>query len=549
MGTARTLRKLQIVLLLVAFGAVTLGGCAHSQRRLAEDQYPRTLDELLNQHIDAVPPVGKPVAVPNKIAVRGVELENTSFDIPIRVNSRVEKWVDYFTGRGRVHFEKYLERSEYFIPYILPLLKENGMPLDLVYLALIESGFHNHARSHARAVGPWQFIAATGKHYGLRIDWWVDERRDTHKSTLSAIAYLRELYSIFGAWELAAAAYNAGERKIMHAIRRYGSHDYWVISRQSFLRPETRNYYPKIIAAALVAKNRTQFGFPPARERQLNPGEMLAGDGQLVKVEKRDDDLQPTPIPQGKMNAEELAAREIEQKISDEEDVRTAASETEEDAVVAETAPDESEFGDDEAVVLEGRKPIEYTSASPIEPTLLARVVPTPLVSRKGEVSGEAVVEFEIVGPADLLKVAKAAGLSYHTVKSLNPEILRWCTPPDSKTYRIKLPASVKEKFLVTYNHEAFDREVKFRRYRVKRGDTIYRIARRFGIHSTMIASINGISRRTPLVAGAYLKLPLPEDRHQYLSEDDTVQPRHRGKPARVHKVSLKDRQRAKRVY
>ena len=137
-----------------------------------------------------------------------------------------------FSGRGRGFFARYLERSEFFIPYIIPLLQQNGMPEDLVYLAMIESGFNNLARSHAKAVGPWQFISATGKRYGLRVDWWVDERRDIRKSTLAAVEYLKDLYKMFSSWELAAAAYNAGESKVMRAIRRYGSNDFWVIARQ-----------------------------------------------------------------------------------------------------------------------------------------------------------------------------------------------------------------------------------------------------------------------------------------------------------------------------
>src|SRR6185312_16022487 len=181
------------------------------------------------------------------------------------------------------HFEKYLERSEFFIPYIQPLLKQNGMPEDLVYLAMIESGFNNFARSRARAVGPWQFMSATGKRYGLAVNWWVDERRDIRKSTLAAVEYLRDLYTIFQSWELAAAAYNAGEAKVARAVRRFGSKDFWVISRYRFLRPETRDYVPKMIAAAIIEKNREQFGFP-ASYRRPGADEAVASDGEVVKL-------------------------------------------------------------------------------------------------------------------------------------------------------------------------------------------------------------------------------------------------------------------------
>lgn len=219
-----------------------------------------------------------------EMTVLGVKLENTQFDFPVTLNSRVEFWVNYFTGRGRPHFTKYLERSEFFIPFIRPILKQNGLPEDLVYLAMIESGFNNHAKSTAKAVGPWQFISATGKRYGLMVNWWVDERRDTRKSTLAAVDYLRELNQMFNSWELAAAAYNAGESKIARGIRRYGTRDFWALTRHRFLRQETRDYVPKIIAAAIVSKNRRQFGFPAAKSER-HEGEALSSDGEWVKLE------------------------------------------------------------------------------------------------------------------------------------------------------------------------------------------------------------------------------------------------------------------------
>src|SRR5690606_8358697 len=143
--------------------------------------------------------------------------------------------------------------------------------------------------------------------------------------------------------------YNAGERKIMHAIRRYGSNDYWVISRQAYLRPETRNYYPKMIAAALIAKNREQFGFSPASEPKLNPGELIAGDGHLVKVEDRAETAQPTPLTQSLEPQEAIAAREVAESEAGEGEAQAENSETE--AVnpetgeqLAEATPAESDY-------------------------------------------------------------------------------------------------------------------------------------------------------------------------------------------------------------
>jgi len=185
-------------------GTIALTGCAHLPGAPRSDnssvalgaQSARTSAKNLAKNEISVDSSAENTQLGSQgeIYFRGMKLEHTDFDFPVTLNSRVEYWVDYFTGRGRGYFEKYLERSELFIPYIRPLLKENGLPQDLVYLAMIESGFNNHARSHMRAVGPWQFISATGKRYGLLVNWWVDERRDTRKSTLAAVEYLRDLY-------------------------------------------------------------------------------------------------------------------------------------------------------------------------------------------------------------------------------------------------------------------------------------------------------------------------------------------------------------------
>jgi hypothetical protein len=458
-----------------------------------------------------------------EMVVLGVKLQNTEFDYPVTLNSRVEFWVNYFTGRGRPHFEKYLERSEFFIPYIRPILKQAGLPEDLVYLAMIESGFNNHAKSHAKAVGPWQFISATGKRYGLMVNWWVDERRDTRKSTLAAIEYLRELYSMFQSWELAAAAYNAGESKIARGIRRYGTRDFWALTRHRFLRQETRDYVPKIIAAAIVSKNRTQFGFQASRG-EGHDGEAQAGDGEWVKLEP------PQPgLDEQQSSAEgELTRLAREEGGSPEADPRESLKK-----ILAEDAWDDSEAAG------APMPPVQAMAQASEEPQT-ARPIPTPHVSKSGEVRGEELAEFELQSPADLLKVARAAGLSYQTVKSLNPEVLRWCTPPSVRTYRIKLPVSSKERFLTTYNHPAFPRKVQFLSYRVRRGETLNQVARRFGIKSDPMADLNRISPRAGLREGARVLLPMPDDRSRSLASLEVKDAPERRKHRRYRKSGSK---------
>jgi len=187
-------------------------------------------------------------------------LKNTTFDIPIIYNKSTKKWINYFVGRGRNSLLRYLELSGRYAPFMAEMLDERGMPRDLIFLAMAESGFQNHAKSHARAVGPWQFIAPTGKKFGLKINWYVDERKDPIKSTIAASTYLRDLHNMFNSWELAAAAYNAGEGKISRAVRKYASDDFWKISKNRFLKSETRNYVPKIMALAIIGKNLSVFG-------------------------------------------------------------------------------------------------------------------------------------------------------------------------------------------------------------------------------------------------------------------------------------------------
>lgn len=187
--------------------------------------------------------------------------EVPTFDIPVVRNAKVEQWMDYFQGRGRKWMNLYMSRSGRYIPFMRKILRDHDQPEDLVYLAMIESGFNSNAYSRARAVGPWQFMKATGRLYGLRVDFWVDERRDPEKSTIAAARHLKDLYDQFQSWKLAAAAYNAGARKVSRAIQKYRTEDFWELTKGRYLKSETKNYVPKMIAAALIAKDPHKYGF------------------------------------------------------------------------------------------------------------------------------------------------------------------------------------------------------------------------------------------------------------------------------------------------
>lgn len=200
-----------------------------------------------------------PVEVDQQISQSGFEKEFGG--IPFEVKPAVVQWLRYFQGRGRVHMERYLERSTRYMDLMKGILRQNRLPEDLIYIVLIESGFSYAAYSHASAVGYWQFIKPTGKRYGLKVDTYIDERRDPVLATHSASRYLADLYEMFDDWYLAMAAYNSGENRVLRVIRKAQSKDFWVLAKRKLLPAETRNYVPKFIAAALIAKNPQAYGF------------------------------------------------------------------------------------------------------------------------------------------------------------------------------------------------------------------------------------------------------------------------------------------------
>lgn len=312
-------------------------------------------------------------------------------DVPLEINDRVIAWMEYFQGVGRRHFERYLSRSGRYMGMMQEILKKNGLPKDLIYVALIESGFNTNAYSRAAAVGPWQFIRGTGSRYGLEISGWVDERRHPVKSTWAAAAYLRDLYEEFGDWYLAMAGYNAGEGRIRNAIADSGSRDFWVIadSNERYLRAETRDYVPKFIAAAIMAKVPESFGFKS----------------------------------------------------------------------------------------VDYQEPLEYDDAS-------------------------------VDTQTDLQVIAECAGVSTSEIADLNPHLVRGATPPSARNYTVHLPKGTVQKFKVAYANVPEDQRVKFVYHKVRRGDTLTKIARRYGVSKSALASANNINRRHKLKTGTTLVIP-----------------------------------------
>ena len=325
--------------------------------------------------------------------------QGPDFDIPIVINAKVEQFIQYFQTTARKVFANWLARSERYIPFMKSLLKENGLPEDLVYMALIESGFNPYAYSRSKASGPWQFIYLTGKKYGLRSNWWIDERRDPEKSTIAAAKYLKDLHDMFECWYLAAAGYNAGEKKIAAAMKRYGTEDFWELTKYRYLKRETKDYVPQMIAAALIAKEPEKYGF----------------------------------------------------------------------------------------IGIEYQEPLRYEKVKVPEVT-------------------------------DLRLIAKACEVAVDDIKDLNPELSRWCTPPNFPDYEIKIPFGKKELFLRNFEALSPGERFQFRTHSVKKGETLARIAKLYGVDLEPVLELNRLNKKSHLSKGMDLLIPLPKDRDQKLT-------------------------------
>ena len=188
-------------------------------------------------------------------------LDPSRYDIPVRYNAEVARWLRHYTGRGRAGFARKLARKGRHEEVVRQALRRNGLPVDLEWLVAIESGFSPTAVSRAGAVGLWQFLAPTAVDYGLRVDREMDERRDPGASSEAACRMLADLHTRFGAWDLAMASYNAGIGHVTEALRRYNTNDFWTVARYDYLPSGARSYVGMVLAAMLVGKNPAAFGF------------------------------------------------------------------------------------------------------------------------------------------------------------------------------------------------------------------------------------------------------------------------------------------------
>lgn len=232
---------------------------------------PRTPDALTT--LGLRPPVGpaEPAPLPG-------------FRVPVVLNGPVRAHLELFKTRGKFIFARWLARMGRYRALMTPILEAEGVPPELVYVCMIESGFDVDAVSPASAVGPWQFIASTARAFGLRLDEWIDERRDPVKATRAAARYLKHLYEKFGSWPLALAAYNAGPGTVLEAVRRVNSNDYWALVAAGALPAEASRYVPRILSAMILGEAAEQHGFGEVvREPALAWAEVLVPGGMDLR--------------------------------------------------------------------------------------------------------------------------------------------------------------------------------------------------------------------------------------------------------------------------
>ena len=308
--------------------------------------------------------------------------------IPLIRNKQVDQFITYFTtAKGRKQFSIWMKRYMEYKDLIIPILKQHKMPEELMILAMIESGLNPKAYSRANASGMWQFIYSTGKNYGLKRDWYVDERRDPVKATHAACEYLKDLNEQFDNWYLALAAYNCGAGRISRASKLHQTYDFW---QMHSLPRESRNYIPYYLAAAIIAKDPDHYGF---------------------KISKS--------------------------------------------------------------------KPFSYE---------------------------EVVLE----NSADLAVLSRVAGIKVKTLRKYNPELRQSATPADSP-YLLKLPKGKKEQFLARWNSipESERFAPQFIVHRVRYGESLWTISKKYGASIHDIAAVNKIRNRHKIRVGNKLKIPI----------------------------------------
>ena len=460
-----------------------------------------------------------------------------AFDVPIVINDAVLDAVAYYQFRTPKAFAGALQRSGRYLPLMRSILRENGLPEDLVYIAMIESAFKSQAHSRAAATGYWQFISGTGKRYGLKTTREIEERSDPVKSTRAAAAYFRDLYEMFGDWYLAMAAYNAGEGRILRGLQRTGAKDYWELRDANALHRETRDYVPFFIATALIAKDPARFGFevvpdPPldydvvelprpveiariARELGVSPETIKSLNGEIRgRNTPRGVSAYPLRLPRGAGPVLTARLTSI-----------PAAPEYRERRVTVRKGETLARFAARNKISV-----AEVRAANDLRPNAKLRrgsvlIVPVrssgraPALKALAEAADASTVIGEpIRGEIRALPTPSAAVAD---AESLGHGFSMAPTPPPASVplpSRIEIPASGFEPVMrpvPTSRKVAAQAPAAKRRgmHTVRKGETLYRIASRYGVSVEKLRRENQIGRKGAIRVGQRLALPQAEGR------------------------------------
>ncbi len=355
-----------------------------------------------------------------------VEKSEVKYGIPVVLNNQVLSYIKAFSTRLKPVIEASLNRGSKYEKLFKKIFREEGVPEDLYYLPIVESGYRTRALSHAKAKGIWQFMPGTARLEGLRVNWWVDERCDPEKATRAAARHLKRLHDYYHDWYLALAAYNAGQGKVDRSIRKARSRDFWKIARHRWIfRRETRNYVPGFLAAMVIGKNPEKYGFSNLKKAQ----------------------------------------------------------------------------------------PLSYDTVT-------------------------------VDSCTDLRVIAKLSGTTVNRIQELNPQLRRLTTPITGKPFAVHIPAGQQQNFITRFARLPKDKRVTLRYHRIRPGQTLSQIARKYQTSVSAIRKANNIRNVRRIRAGKTLVIPIGQGHDYYYraARDFTVsRPRFpRGKRI-VHRVHRGD--------
>jgi len=463
-----------------------------------------------------------------EIEVEG-ETKDVTYDVPILFNDKVKKSIIYFQTVAREAFERYLRRSGKYIPLMLDILEQYDLPRDIVYLPIIESGFNCKAYSWARASGPWQFIASTGRVYGLDRNWWYDERRDFVKSTHAAARFLKSLHKQFGSWELALAAYNGGPGRVSRAIEHQRTDNFWDLN----LRKQTEDYVPFYMAATIIAKNPELYGFhvdyddPLAFEevtvsRALDLKTVARTTGASVdQIRELNPELLRDVTPPGVKNyplrvpagmGQKLLAALPDMKASKESDwVRHKIKKGETVSSIA------NKYGVSLYALLEANNLTRHTQIYAGKHLLVPVPSDAEYVSSEHKdryVTGENT--YVVQNGDNLWEISRSFSTTPEKLRKMNylgsssriyvGQTLRLPgSTPSAKKFAPK--EKVKEPVRQDQYVKAQPPAAADKTYVVKKGDTLWDIARRFGTTTGTLRQLNGLSRAARIFIGQKLLL------------------------------------------